>query len=60
MADLAKDGLPKAYELQALAYHLFTACKEERSTFDSCMDKADKGSQCKAEYTALATCTKGL
>ena len=60
MAELSKDGLPKAHELQALAYHLFTACKEQRSAFDGCMNKANKGSECKAEYTALAACTKGL
>lgn len=54
------DSLPKTYELQALAYHMFTRCSTERTTFDACMDKAAKSSECKEEYTALASCAKNL
>ncbi len=47
-------------ELQAIAYHMFTACSDARSAFDSCMAGAQKNSECAGEYKSLMACAKGL
>jgi hypothetical protein len=54
MADL------KTHDLQALAFHMFTRCKEQRAAFDECMDSADKSSKCSEQYKALTSCTASL
>lgn len=54
MADL------KTNDLQAIAFHLFTRCKEQRSAFDECMESADKSSKCKEQYKALSDCAATL
>jgi len=56
MADLKKE-IPS---LQAVAFHLFTRCKDERVAFDECMDSAAKSSQCAEQEKALAACAKSL
>jgi hypothetical protein len=57
MADSAEFKIP---ELQAVAYHMFTRCKEERVAFDDCMDQASKSSQCAEQQKALSACAKNL
>jgi hypothetical protein len=47
-------------DLQAIAYHMFTACSDARSAFDSCMAGAQKNSECANEYKSLMACAKGL
>jgi len=50
----------KIPELQAIAYHMFTKCKDERVAFDDCMDQASKSSQCAEQQKALSSCAKNL
>lgn len=50
----------KTNDLQALAFHMFTRCKEERAVFDACMDGADNSSKCSEQYKALTSCAKTL
>jgi hypothetical protein len=51
---------PKTSDLQALAYHLFTRCKDERAAFDECMDSESKSSKCAEQYKALNSCANAL
>jgi hypothetical protein len=47
-------------DLQAIAYHMFTACADKRSAFDACMSGAQKNSECASQYADLMACAKTL
>lgn len=47
-------------ELQAVAFHMFTRCQEQRKDFDECMDSADKSSKCQDQFKALTACAQTL
>jgi hypothetical protein len=47
-------------ELQAIAYHLFSACADARSAFDACMAGAQKNAECAEQYKGLMACAQGL
>ena len=50
----------KANDLQALAFHLFTRCKDQRAAFDECMESSDKSSKCQEQFKSLTECAQTL
>lgn len=54
------EALPSTPDLQAVAFHLFSRCADQRVAFDECMDKAAKSKECEAEFKDLTACAKGL
>jgi hypothetical protein len=54
------EALPSTPDLQAVAFHLFSRCSDQRTAFDECMDKASKSKECESEFKDLTACAKGL
>lgn len=47
--------------VQAVAFHMFTKCKDESETFQMCYASSSKpAGQCAEEYKALSTCAGAL
>lgn len=53
------EGVPLP-DLQAVAYHMFTRCSEQRVAFDECMASKTKNSECNEQYKAMMDCAKTL
>jgi len=46
---------------QAVAFHLFTKCRDQSDAFQSCYTSSDKpSSKCAEEYKALTACASAV
>jgi len=56
----AMADVPAVNDLQAVAYHMFTQCKDNRTAFSECMAGASKPGECEEQYKAMMGCAKDL